>query len=120
MESELKQRWYDLDPTMSLAVSLMHDAAPEQQSECAKMIIQKAKDFNIHIHQKKLEEAFNYFKSNTFLEEEIVPNLEIQMTNDGKIFMKNIINKLKYLGYPTVGALFSIYIKTAEDYVYIG
>ena len=42
------------------------------------------------------------------------------MTNDGKIFMKNIINKLKYLGYPTVGALFSIYIKTAEDYVYIG
>ena len=61
MESELKQRWYDLDPTMSLAVSLMHDAAPEQQSECAKMIIQKAKDFNIHIPQKKLEEAFNYF-----------------------------------------------------------
>ena len=58
--------------------------------------------------------------ANTFLEEEIVPNLEIQMTNDGKIFMKNIINKLKYLGYPTVGALFSIYIKTAEDYVYIG
>ena len=58
--------------------------------------------------------------TNTFLEEEIVPNLEIQMTNDGKIFMKNIINKLKYLGYPTVGALFSIYIKTAEDYVYIG
>ena len=25
------------------------------------MIIQKAKDFNIHIPQKKLEEAFNYF-----------------------------------------------------------
>ncbi len=61
METNFKQRWYDLDPTMSLAVSLMHDAAPEQQSECAKMIIQKAKDFNIHIPQKKLEEAFNYF-----------------------------------------------------------
>ena len=58
--------------------------------------------------------------ANTFLEEEIVPNLEIQMTNDGKIFMKNIINKLKYLGYPTVGALFSLYIKTAGDYVYLG
>jgi len=61
MESNLKQRWYDLDPTMSLAVSLMHDAAPEKQSECAKMIIQKANDFNIHIPQNKLEEAFNYF-----------------------------------------------------------
>ena len=61
METNLKQRWYDLDPTMSLAVSLMHDAEPEQQSECAKMIIQKAKDFNISIPQNKLEEAFNYF-----------------------------------------------------------
>ena len=57
---------------------------------------------------------------NTFLEEEIVPNLEVQMTNDGKIFMKNIINKLKFLGYPTVGALFSLYIKTAGEYVYLG
>ena len=58
--------------------------------------------------------------ANTFFEEEIVPNLEIQMTNDGKIFMKNIINKLKFLGYPTVGSLFSLYIKTADEYVYIG
>ena len=61
MESELKQRWYDLDPTMSLAVSFMHDAEAEKQAECAKMIVQKAKDFNIHIPQNKLEEAFNYF-----------------------------------------------------------
>ena len=58
--------------------------------------------------------------ANTFFEEEIVPNLEIQMTNDGKIFMKNIINKLKFLGYPTVGSLFSLYIKTADEYVYLG
>ena len=61
METNLKQRWYDIDPTMSLAVSLMHDAIPQKQSECAKMIIQRAKDFNIHIPQNKLEEAFNYF-----------------------------------------------------------
>lgn len=39
----------------------MHDTTPEKQSECAKMITQKAKDFNIHIPQNKLEEAFNYF-----------------------------------------------------------
>lgn len=61
MEANLKQRWYDIDPTMSLAISLMHDAQPVKQSECAKMIIRKAKDFNIHIPQNKLEEAFNYF-----------------------------------------------------------
>ena len=61
MESNLKQRWYDLDPTMSLAVSLMHDAPFEKQAECALLIVNKAKDFNIHIPQNKLEEAFNYF-----------------------------------------------------------
>ena len=42
------------------------------------------------------------------------------MTSDKKIFMKDIISKLKYLGYPTTGALFSVYIKSAEEYVYLG
>ena len=55
-----------------------------------------------------------------FLEEEIVPDVEVPITQDGKILMKNIINKLKYFGYPVVGSLFSIYINSAEDYVYIG
>ena len=76
---------------------------------------------NININQNNnIINENNISSTNTFLEEEIVPNLEVQMTNDGKIFMKNIINKLKYLGYPTVGALFSIYINTAGDYVYLG
>ena len=75
----------------------------------------------ININQNNVaNEENNGSNVNTFLEEEIVPDLEIQMTKEGKIFMKNIINKLKYLGYPTVGALFSIYIKTAGEYVYLG
>ena len=79
------------------------------------------KDNNNNINQNNnINDDNNGSNINTFLEEEIVPNLEIQMTNDGKIFMKNIINKLKYLGYPTVGALFSIFIKTAGEYVYLG
>ena len=61
METNLKQRWYDLDPTMSLAVSLMQSADYKKQTDCAQLIINKAKDFNIHIPQNKLEEAFNYF-----------------------------------------------------------
>ena len=56
----------------------------------------------------------------SFLEEEIIPNLEINITSDKKIFMKDIISKLKYLGYPTTGGLFSVYIKSAEEYVYMG
>ena len=58
--------------------------------------------------------------TSSFLEEEIIPNLEIQITSDKKIFMKDIISKLKYLGYPTTGALFSVYIKSALEYVYLG
>ena len=58
--------------------------------------------------------------SSSFLEEEIIPNLEIPLTSDKKIFMKEIISKFKYLGYPTTGALFSVYIKTANEYVYFG
>ncbi len=61
MEENLRQRWYDLDPTMSLAVSLMHETDTQNQKECAELIKNKAKDFNIHIPQNKLEEAFNYF-----------------------------------------------------------
>ncbi|MCD8377569.1 MAG: hypothetical protein LUB59_02135 [Candidatus Gastranaerophilales bacterium] len=61
MDKNLKQRWYDIEPTMSLAVSLIHNAAHEQQSECAQMIIKKAHDFNIYIEKNKLEDAFNYF-----------------------------------------------------------
>ena len=62
MENQFKQRWYDLEPTMSLAVSLIHNADKEGRSECAKLIIKKANDFNIHIEKNKLEEAFNYFR----------------------------------------------------------
>ena len=62
----------------------------------------------------------NNMNNSSFLEEEIIPNMEINITPDKKIFMKDIVSKLKYLGYPTTGALFSVYIKNAEEYVYMG
>ena len=62
----------------------------------------------------------NINSASSFLEEEIIPNIEIPITSDKKIFMKDIISKLKYLGYPTTGALFSVFIKTAFEYVYFG
>ena len=73
---------------------------------------------------KNLNELNNINNSSqstsSFIEEEIIPNLEINTTTDKKIFMKDIISKLKYLGYPTTGGLFSVYIKSAEEYVYMG
>ena len=61
MENTSKQRWYDIEPTMSLAISMMQAAPKDVQLECAKMITQKARDFNISIEANKLTEAFNYF-----------------------------------------------------------
>ena len=62
----------------------------------------------------------NINSTSSFLEEEIIPNIDIPITSDKKIFMKDIMSKLKYLGYPTTGALFSVFIKTAFEYVYFG
>ena len=62
----------------------------------------------------------NINSTSSFLEEEIIPNIDIPITSDKKIFMKDIISKIKYLGYPTTGALFSVFIKTAFEYVYFG
>ncbi|MBR3890325.1 hypothetical protein IKJ53_07405 [bacterium] len=62
MENKFTQRWYDLEPTLSLAVSMMQDAETDKQKECAQIILQKAKDFGLYIAPNKLEEAFSYFQ----------------------------------------------------------
>ena len=61
MENKFTQRWYDLEPTLSVAVSMMQNAETDQQTECVTIIIQKAKDFGLYIAPNKLEEAFSYF-----------------------------------------------------------
>ena len=56
----MQKRWYDLDPTLSLAVSLMEKADEKVQLECAYHIIDKAKDYGVKITDSDLSEAFNY------------------------------------------------------------
>ena len=43
------QRWYDLEPTVSLAVSLLKNASQENRDECCDLIISYAKDYNISL-----------------------------------------------------------------------
>ena len=38
------KRWYDVDPTVSLAVSLMRNANIMTQYKCADLIVQKSKE----------------------------------------------------------------------------
>lgn len=53
------KRWYDQEPTVSLAVSLIKNSKPDVQIECAKFIKSKAQDYGV-ILQGNLLGAFNY------------------------------------------------------------
>lgn len=56
----MQKRWYDLDPTLSLAVSLMKTANESIQLKCADYITITAKNFGVKIRDNALNEAFSY------------------------------------------------------------
>lgn len=56
----MHKRWYDIDPTVSLAVSLMRNANEQTQVKCAEHIIDYAKERNIQLKSSTLNDAFNY------------------------------------------------------------
>ncbi len=56
----MQKRWYDLDPTVSTAVSLMEQAEEKVQLECAHYIIDKAKNYGVRLSESDLSETFNY------------------------------------------------------------
>jgi hypothetical protein len=56
----MNKRWYDIDPTVSLAVSLMRNANILTQYKCADLIIQTSKNNGIDHSENILADAFNY------------------------------------------------------------
>ena len=54
------KRWYDVDPTVSLAVSLMRNANIVTQYKCADLIIKTSKDNGLDLSENILTDAFNY------------------------------------------------------------
>ena len=56
----MNKRWYDVDPTVSLAVSLMRNANIMIQYKCADIIVKKSKDNGIDLSENILTDAFNY------------------------------------------------------------
>lgn len=45
----MKRRWYDLDPTLSLAISLIWNSDEETKSYCAKIITETLQAHNIQM-----------------------------------------------------------------------
>ena len=54
------KRWYDVDPTVSLAVSIMRNANIMTQYKCADLIVKKSKDNGIDLADNILTDAFTY------------------------------------------------------------
>jgi hypothetical protein len=56
----MHKRWYDIDPTVSLAVSLMRNAGEQAQFQCADFIIEYTTQRDIQLKNNSLNNAFNY------------------------------------------------------------
>lgn len=56
----MHKRWYDIDPAISLSVSLIQNANEKSQIKCAEFIIDYAKQRNITLKPTNLNDAFNY------------------------------------------------------------
>jgi hypothetical protein len=56
----MHKRWYDVDPTVSLSVSLMRNANEDVQLKCADFIIEYAKQREVKLKSNSLNDAFNY------------------------------------------------------------
>lgn len=54
------KRWYDVDPTVSLAVSLMRNANIMTQYKCADLIVKKSKNSGVDLADNILTDAFTY------------------------------------------------------------
>lgn len=54
------KRWYDIDPTVSLAVSLMRNSNIVTQYKCADLIVAKSKENGIDLAENILTDAFTY------------------------------------------------------------
>ena len=53
------KRWYDKEPTLSLAVSLIKNSKTDTQLQCAEFIKNKAQDYGVVLNGNLLG-AFNY------------------------------------------------------------
>lgn len=51
------QRWYDVDPVLSRAVTLWEKAEEDLQTICAEYVLDKLKDFDFKM---SLEDQYNY------------------------------------------------------------
>ena len=97
--NNVKRRWYDEDPTVSLAVSLLEKIDKSKQLECAKFIKEQSHSFNIYIEANKLEESFLYLHKRWYDEDKEISDafeyLKLMPFDLRKETALEIINKIR-------------------------
>ena len=61
-EKRTAKRWYDLNPTVCMAVGLMEKAPVDKQLECADYINDKVQGYGIKITDNDFSEFINVFR----------------------------------------------------------
>lgn len=96
----MHKRWYDVDPTVSLAVSLMRNANEHTQSKCADFIIDYAQQRNVALRSNTLNDAFNYILRRWYDKDEKVAQafeyFEVSPLEIKKEISLEVINLLQF------------------------
>ncbi len=96
----MHKRWYDIDPTVSLAVSLMRNTNEKTQLKCADFILEYAKRCNVSLPSNTLNEAFNYLLKRWYDKDKKVAEafryFEASPADIQKEISMEIINFLQY------------------------
>lgn len=104
-EKNIKKRWYDFDPTISLAVNMLEKSGENVKIYCADLIIEQAKNSGAKLeifdknqfnyvwkrwqdNDEKMFEAMEYFKIIDF---EAKQKVSMDIIN----YIRDIENKLK-------------------------
>ena len=56
----MHKRWYDIDPTVSLAVSLLRNADEETQIKCAEFTVKSAQSRGVMLPGSSINSKFHY------------------------------------------------------------
>ena len=91
------QRWYDLDPTVSLAVSLIRNANDSFRGQCAQMIVEQAKDFGVKL-DGDIFSNFNYVLKRWYDEDKVLSEALEYLKNSPEELKREISYKvIEYL-----------------------
>ncbi len=91
--SRQNQRWYDKDPTLSLAVSFIRNSSVEQQNQIADRIMEKTAQLGVKVNQIQVLLQRRWFDENEKLSM-AMEHLKQVSEEDKKLIAIDIINFL--------------------------